>query len=240
MAATATDNDFRPALIVVDMQEDFCPPNPLGVQGGRTLVPLINEIIHFPGFVLRVATQDFHPATHISFATNHPAPNNKSFESYIEMKNPAPGKELETIPQRLWPVHCVQNTPGAEILPGIEMDQMEVVVKKGMDERVEMYSAFADAFGNTDCVGTGGASADLEAVLREKKVRDVFVVGLAGDYCVKWTAVDAANRGFRTYVIEEATRCVDPEKGWEEAKTELATRGVKVVRIDGPEVGRVK
>ncbi|KMU79467.1 isochorismatase hydrolase family protein [Coccidioides immitis RMSCC 3703] len=123
------------ALIVVDMQEDFCYPNPLGVRGGRELVPLINELIGYPGFVLRIATQDFHPATHISFATNHPAPNNKPFESYITMKNPAPGKESITMPQRLWPVHCVQHTPGAELLPGIEKEKFDLIVRKGMDER---------------------------------------------------------------------------------------------------------
>ncbi|EEP76847.1 conserved hypothetical protein [Uncinocarpus reesii 1704] len=242
MTSIDTDNGFQPALIVVDMQEDFCPPNPLGVQGGRDLVPLINEIIQYPGFVVRVATQDFHPATHISFASNHPAPNNNPFESHIQMTNPAVvgSDPTATIAQRLWPAHCVQNTPGAEILPAIRMDKIDAVVKKGMDERVEMYSAFADAFGNRDCKATGGASADLEAILREKGVTDVFVVGLAGDYCVKHTAIDAAERGFKTFVIEEGVKCVDAVSGWQEAKVELAARGVKVVGLDGLEVGRVK
>ncbi|EAS33455.3 isochorismatase family hydrolase [Coccidioides immitis RS] len=240
MDATDANNGFRPALIVVDMQEDFCYPNPLGVRGGRELVPLINELIGYPGFVLRIATQDFHPATHISFATNHPAPNNKPFESYITMKNPAPGKESITMPQRLWPVHCVQHTPGAELLPGIEKEKFDLIVRKGMDERVEMYSAFADAFGNTDCVASGGASADLETALRENQVTDVFVVGVAGSYCVKFTAIDAMERGFNAYVIEEGTRCVDEGDVWNETKAELAGHGVKVVRLDGPEVGMIK
>lgn len=125
-------------------------------------------------------------------------------------------------------------------MPGVDVKKMDVIVKKGMDERVEMYSAFADAFGNRDCVASGGASADLEVVLREKGVTDVFIVGIAGDYCVKCTAIDAAERGFRTYVIEEATKCVDPGKAWEDAKTELAARGAKVVRLDGPEMKRLK
>lgn len=212
------------------------------MEGGRTLVSVVNEIIGFPGFVARIATQDIHPASHISFAVNHPAPNNKPFESYVDMKNPSPAKERTptTISQRLWPVHCVENTAGAEILSGVDVTKMDLIVKKGMDERVEMYSAFADAFGNRDCVASGGASADLEAVLREKRVTDVFVVGIAGEYCVKCTAIDAAERGFSSYVIEEGTKCVDPRKGWEDAKAELAARGAKVVQLDGSEVKRLK
>ncbi|KAF3483922.1 pyrazinamidase/nicotinamidase [Arthroderma uncinatum] len=151
------------------------------------------------------------------------------------MKNPAPGKEAETKPQQLWPAHCVQGTKGAGFISEIESDKLDAIVRKGMDERVEMYSAFADAFGNQNCVETGGANRDLEAMLNEHEVSDVFVVGLAGDYCVRCTAIDAADRGFKSYVIDEATKCVDPGEGWENAKVEMATHGVRVISADGIE-----
>lgn len=204
------------------------------------LAPLINSLLSLPGFVVKVATQDFHHSTHISFASNHDPPNNRPFESFIDMNNPAPGKHGQTKPQRLWPVHCVQNTPGDQIIPEIGVDKLDLVVKKGMDERVEMYSAFADAFGNTDCVASGGVNIDLTNVLREKGVTDVYVVGLAGDYCVKSTAVDAAKQGFKTWVVAEGTKCVDPEKGWDDAKKELESFQVTVISIDGQEIERVR
>ncbi|KLJ06642.1 hypothetical protein EMPG_09256 [Blastomyces silverae] len=109
-----------------------------------------------------------------------------------------------------------------------------------MDARMEMYSAFADAFGNNNCVETGGVNMDLAAVLREHRASDVFIVGLAGDYCVKDTAVDAVDGGFRCFVVEEGTKCIDPGEGWEVAKKEMEDRGVRIVNIDGPEVGQVR
>ncbi|KAL2369763.1 isochorismatase family hydrolase [Blastomyces gilchristii SLH14081] len=237
----ATSASFRPALLVVDMQEDFCPPNgTLAIQGGRTLAPVINSLLSLPGFAVKISTQDFHPTSHISFAANQPAPNNIPFQSTTTLTNPATGRETETKPQRLWPVHCVANTPGACIIPEIEADKISVNIRKGMDARMEMYSAFADAFGNNDCVETGGVNMDLAAVLREHQASDVFIVGLAGDYCVKDTAVDAVDRGFRCFVVEEGTKCIDPGKGWEAAKQEMEDHGVRIVNIDGPEVGQVR
>ncbi|PGG98454.1 hypothetical protein GX51_06798 [Blastomyces parvus] len=236
-----TSAPFRPALLVVDMQEDFCPPNgTLAVQGGRTLAPVINSLLSLPGFAVKISTQDFHPPSHISFATNHPAPSNIPFQSITTITNTAAGKETETKPQRLWPVHCVANTPGACIIPEIEADKISVNIRKGMDARMEMYSAFADAFGNTDCVETGCVNMDLAAVLREHQVSDVFIVGLAGDYCVKDTAIDAVDRGFRCFVAEEGTKCIDPGEGWEVAKKEMEDRGVRIVNLDGPEVAQVR
>ncbi|PGH12443.1 hypothetical protein AJ79_04279 [Helicocarpus griseus UAMH5409] len=244
----ATATSFLPALIVVDMQEDFCPPNgPLAVQGARTLAPVINTLLSLPGFVLKISTQDFHPQTHISFAPNHPPPDNIPFKSTIAMKNPKAktktGDDAEpeqTKPQLLWPIHCVANTPGACLIPEIQADKIGYNIYKGMDARVEMYSAFADAFGNDDCVGTGGVNMDLAELLRGQEVTDVFVVGVAGDYCVRDTAVDAAKRGFRAWVVEEGVKCVDPEEGWEGAKRVLAEFGIGVVGIEGEEVGRVR
>ncbi|PGH29763.1 hypothetical protein GX50_07490 [[Emmonsia] crescens] len=237
----ATSASFRPALIVADMQEDFCPPNgALAIPGARALAPVINSLLSLPGFVVKISTQDFHPSSHISFATNQPGPNNIPFQSTISLKNPAAGKEAETKPQRLWPVHCVANTPGACIIPEIEADKISVNIRKGMDAKVEMYSAFGDVFGNSNCVETGGVNMDLAAVLKEYQASDVFVVGVAGDYCLKSTAVDAADKGFRCFVVEEGTKCVDPGEGWEVAKKEMEDHGVRLVSIDGPEVAKVK
>jgi nicotinamidase-related amidase len=212
----------------------------LAVQGARSLAPLINELLALPGFVLRISTQDFHPIDHISFASNHPGPNNRAFESFIMMQNPAPGKERETKQQQLWPVHCVADTAGAAIIPEIEAEKIDLHVKKGMDKRVEMYSAFADAFGNNDCVTTNGVNVDLAAALAERNVSDVFVVGVAGDYCVKCTAVDAAERGFKTWVIEEGTKCVVPGSGWEKAKAEMEDHGVKIIAVASSVLARVR
>ncbi|KAL1953943.1 hypothetical protein VTO42DRAFT_2021 [Malbranchea cinnamomea] len=239
MASTA-NGEFRPAIIVVDMQEDFCPPKgALAVQGGRDIAPLINKLLSRSGFVVKIATQDFHPKSHISFAANHPGPNNKPFESVIELSNPAPGKTHETKRQRLWPVHCVQNSPGAEIIPEIDTNKIDLFVLKGMDERVEMYSAFADAFGNKRCAETGAVNVDLEEELRSRRVTDVFVVGIAGDYCVKYTALDAVVCGFKVWVIEEGVKCVDERAGWDCAKDEMAAAGVRIIHADAPELAAV-
>lgn len=155
------------------------------------------------------------------------------------MKNPAPGKEIETKPQVLWPVHCVAGSAGASIIPELDTSKIDAYVKKGMDARVEMYSAFADAFGNLDpAVTATSVDTDINGLLAERGVTDVFVVGLAGDYCVKCTAVDAVRAGFRCWVVEEGTRCVVPE-GWGKVKEALAADGVGVVSVDGDEVGRV-
>lgn len=233
---------FIPSLIVVDMQEDFCPPNgSLAVQDGRSIAPFINSLLELPGFAVRVATQDFHPQDHISFASNHPAPNNRPFESFIDMTNPAPGQEIQSKKQQLWPVHCVAETKGASIIPEINTEKIDVYVRKGMDPRVEMYSAFADAFGNLDSnVRANSVDVDIASHLHQKGVTDVFVVGLAGDYCVKHTAIDAAKSGFRSWVIEDGTKCVTPGSGWEKTKEELKIAGVSVIGKDSVELVKLK
>ncbi|EAW11382.1 putative isochorismatase family hydrolase [Aspergillus clavatus NRRL 1] len=220
------------------MQEDFCPPDgSLTVQEGRAIAPIINTLLANPGFVIRVASQDYHPPDHISFASNHTPPNNRPFESFVQMANPAPGKQAETKAQLLWPVHCVADTKGASIIPEIDSSKIDVHVKKGMDARVEMYSMFSDAFGNLDPTLTArSVDVDIKAVLVERNVTHVFTVGLAGDYCVKCTAIDAARAGFKSYLVEDATRCVDPGAGWEAAKQEFQAAGVSLIRSDGPEI----
>ncbi|KAJ9666318.1 NAD(+) salvage pathway protein [Coniosporium apollinis] len=226
------ENEFKPALLIVDLQEDFCPPNgSLAVAGGRDIAPIINSLLSLP-FTLKVATKDFHPRDHISFASNHPPPHNKPFESVITIANPYNASETERT--RLWPDHCVQGTPGAELIPELDIAKIQHVVEKGQDKRVEMYSAFAAPFRDPPVANSG-----LAERLRESGVTHVFVVGLAMDYCVNFTAVDAAKEGFETYVVEEATRAVDPGT-WDEVKVSLAGHGVKMVSVEGREVERVK
>ncbi|KAE8350225.1 Isochorismatase-like protein [Aspergillus coremiiformis] len=229
---------MKAALLVVDIQEDFCPPNgTLAIQEGRSIAPTVNSLLAHPGFTIRVATQDYHPENHISFASNHPPPNNRPFESKVPVHNPAPGKENETKLQDLWPVHCVGGTKGADIIPEIDQSNIDLYVKKGMNPEVDMYSAFADVFGNVDPTIIGqSVNVDLRSFLANNGITTVFVTGLAGDYCVKHTAIGAAKAAFTSYVVEDATRCVAPGSGWEEAKQELRAAGVSLVRSDGPEI----
>lgn len=139
--------------------------------------------------------------------------------------------------QRLWPVHCIQGTEGADIIQEINVSNIDIIVKKGMDARVEMYSAFSDSFGNMTS-GAGGVNLDLADLLRSQNISHVYVVGLAGDYCVKDTALGSAKAGFITCVIEEAQRCVDPGT-WNDVQTALSQGSVAVVSADGDEVRRV-
>ncbi|KAJ4299765.1 NAD(+) salvage pathway protein [Kalmusia sp. IMI 367209] len=223
---------FKPALVIVDVQEDFCPPNgSLAVAGGRDIVPLVNDLLALP-FPLKIATKDFHPQDHISFASNHEAPNNKPFESLITISNPLnPSETQET---RLWPDHCVQGTKGSELLPELDTAKVHVVVEKGQDKRVEMYSAFADPFENP-CVSKSG----LAKLLHEAEVTDVFVAGLAADYCVRYTALDSAKEGFKTRVIGEATRAVDPSS-MDTILKEYDEAGVIVIAKDDESLKLVK
>ncbi|KAK4193231.1 Pyrazinamidase/nicotinamidase [Podospora australis] len=225
------ESTFRPALLVVDMQEDFCPPSgSLAVTLGRSLTPLINHLLTSSVLHLRVATQDWHPPNHISFASNHLAVGSKQpFVDSITIVHPDdPSKQYTT---RLWPVHCVANTPGAALIPELSSHLFDIIIKKGQDPRVEMYSAFYDPL-RVSYSGLGDA-------LRAKSITHVYVVGLAGDYCVRNTAVDASTEGFVTYIVEEGTKCVFPD-GWAAVKKEMEqTSNVKVVSVDGPEVGRL-
>ena len=139
--------------------------------------------------------------------------------------------------QRLWPVHCVQNTEGSKFVEGFNSNEVDVFIKKGSDARVEMYSAFADSFGNLTA-GQGGVSHNLAQILKEKSVTDVYVVGVAGEYCVKCTAIDARKAGFRVFVIDEAVRGVDPNT-WADVKKDFDNYQVRVVSANGFEVQSV-
>lgn len=238
---------FKPALVVVDVQEDFCPPvglwrnilapqadplqhGALAVTGGRDIVPSINELLDLP-FVIKVATKDFHPKDHISFASNHAAPNNKPFESTVTITNPLnPEERIET---RLWPDHCVQGTEGSELLPELDVSKVDRIVEKGQDKRVEMYSAFADPF-TSPCV----ARSDLAKTLRDADITDVFVVGLAADYCVKYTALGAQKEGFKTWVVGDVTKAVDPSS-LEDVQKDYDAAGVNVIGKDDAALQKV-
>lgn len=196
------------------------------MPNGRDVLPTINTLLALP-FPLKLATQDWHPPTHTSFSSNHP--HSAPFTSTHTIAHPSdPSRSYATT---LWPDHCVQGSPGAALLPGLRADLLHGVLKKGRREDVEMYSAFYDPFRLED--------SGLAGRLRGEGVGTVFVVGLAGDYCVRATALDARGEGFEVVLVEEGTRCVDPG-AWGRVKGELEGEGVKVVSVEGDEVARVR
>ncbi|HEV2692569.1 MAG TPA: bifunctional nicotinamidase/pyrazinamidase [Verrucomicrobiae bacterium] len=175
------------ALILVDIQNDFLPGGALAVRDGDAIIPTVNRLQ--AAFPLVVATQDWHPANHGSFAANHPG---KSAFTQID---------LNGLSQTLWPVHCVQGTPGAELAPGLQRDRIAKIFPKGTDAGIDSYSGLFD---NGQRKSTG-----LGEWLKGQGVTEVFVCGLATDYCVKFTALDAARLGFKTHFIEDASRGVN-------------------------------
>jgi len=196
---------------------------------------MINQLLSLP-FVLKVATRDFHPNDHISFGTSHNPPNNVPFESRIKIFNPSRENESQDIP--VWPVHCVQGTRGADIIPEIDSSKLDVVVDKGKDKRLEMFSGFADVFGSK---ASEAASHDLAALLKREEITHIYIVGIAGDFCVKCTALDARKEGFEVYTVEEAIRSVDPGvNGWGAAKKDLEHAGIETIHFDSPEVAKVR
>ena len=203
------------ALIVVDIQNDFIPGGALAVPGGDEVIPVVNRLQ--TRFELIVATRDWHPHDHGSFAANHPG------------KRVGDSIELGGLQQTLWPVHCVQNTPGADFAPGLNGDRWAKVVVKGTDPDIDSYSGFYD---NGHRMATG-----LGDFLKQKRVSTVFVAGLATDYCIKFTALDARALGFATFVVRDCCRGVDLNPGdVEGAVDEMRAAGVGIV--DSTELGR--
>jgi len=195
-------------LIIVDVQNDFCPGGALPVPEGDQVVPVINRIQ--PRFDMVVATQDWHPADHVSFAANH------------EGRQPGDVIELGGQPQMLWPVHCVRHTPGAAFHAGLDRRRIASVFQKGTDAEVDSYSGFFD---NARRRSTG-----MEEYLKERQAADVYLAGLATDYCVKFTALDAVELGFATYVVRDACRGVNLKPDdVADAFDELAARGVRII-----------
>lgn len=193
------------ALIVVDVQYDFLPGGGLAVRDGDAIIPIINELAARFSHVL--LTQDWHPADHISFASNHSG------------ENPFGMIALPYGPQVLWPDHCVWDTPGAEISAELEIPQAELIIRKGYNRDVDSYSAFQEADRTTK---TG-----LAGYLRERGISRIFVVGLATDFCVAWTALDSVAAGFDVTVIEDATRAIDAGDSLATAWADMGKVGVK-------------
>lgn len=197
--------DARTALIVVDVQNDFCPGGNLPVAGGDEIVPLVNDL--GKRFATVVLTQDWHPVGHSSFASSHPG------------KSPFGMVDMPYGTQVLWPEHCVQGSEGAAFHAGLDLSMAQAVIRKGCRREVDSYSGFVEA-DRTTPTGLGG-------YLRERGVTRVVVVGLATDFCVNWTAQDAARHGFETIVIEEACRAIDLDGSLERAWAEMTALGVR-------------
>ena len=192
-------------LIVVDVQNDFMPGGALAVPGGDEVLPVVNRLAaRFDNVVL---TQDWHPRDHASFASSHPG--RKPFES-IDL---AYGRQV------LWPEHCVQGTPGAAFHAALDATRAQLVIRKGFHRDIDSYSGFLEADRSTP---TG-----LAGYLKERGLRELYVCGLATDFCVAWTALDAVGAGFDVTVIEDACRAIDLEGSLSRAWQEMAASGVQ-------------
>ena len=209
MAGTIGPSD-RDVLLVVDIQNDFCPGGRLAVPHGDEVVPAINRLCgRFHHVVL---TQDWHPPAHLSFASSHPG--RQPFETIT----------VPYGPQRLWPDHCVQATPGAEFRRDLVAPRAALVVRKGFRREIDSYSAFYE---NDHTTPTG-----LTGYLRERGFTRVFLAGLAFDFCVRFSAEDAHRGGFAVTVIEDACRGIDVDGSVAETDRRLAELGVPVVAPD--------
>jgi len=197
------------ALLLIDLQIDFCPGGALEVKEGDQVIPIANALME--QFDLVVATQDWHPADHGSFAANHP------------WRRPGQVIDLHGLQQVLWPIHCVQDSFGAQFHPQLNQAGITKVFVKGTDPEIDSYSGFFDN-GHRKATGMG-------EYLKEQGVTEVFVLGLATDYCVKFTALDALGLGFDTHLIVDASRGVNLQEGdVDRAVEEMQQKGIKVIQ----------
>lgn len=210
----ATLDLSRAALVVIDLQPDFMPGGALACHEGDAIVPGIDALLRARRFRHVVATQDWHPAGHVSFASTHPG--RKAFESI----------ELHEHPQTLWPDHCVQDTPGAQLHGAVDWSSVDAVLRKGSDPQVDSYSAFQENHGPAGARPRTG----LAGWLRERSVDEVYLCGLARDVCVLWSAQDAQRLGFRTHVLWELTRPVTPA-GDAPTREALRRDGIDVAEV---------
>ena len=194
------------ALIVIDIQNDFCPGGALAVAGGDAIIPRVNALMD--DFSVRVLTQDWHPADHSSFAANHPG------------AEPFGLIDMPYGPQVLWPVHCVQGTQGAAFHAALRTDPADLVIRKGFRAAIDSYSAF---FENDHETPTG-----LEGYLRTRSVTELTLVGLATDFCVAYSAIDAAKLGFAVTVLEGACRAIDLDGSLDKARADMRAAGVRL------------
>ncbi|NKX45293.1 bifunctional nicotinamidase/pyrazinamidase [Roseicyclus persicicus] len=196
--------DATEALLVIDVQVDFCPGGALAVPGGDAIVPGINALM--AGFPAVILTQDWHPADHLSFASQHPG------------KAPMDMTEMPYGPQVLWPDHCVQGTPGAAFHPDLDTTRADLVIRKGFRRAIDSYSAF---FENDRTTPTG-----LEGYLKTRGLTRLTLVGLATDFCVNYSAVDAARLGFEVTVRQDLCRAIDFGGSLAAARDGMAAAGV--------------
>ena len=199
----------RSALIIVDVQNGFTPNGNLAVAHSDEIIPSINQLAKY--FKNIVLTQDWHPENHISFAENHAG---KGVYETIE---------LDYGTQVLWPSHCVQGTPDADFHPDLEITTAQLIVRKGFHSQIDSYSAFMEADHKT--------STGLAGYLRERGIDTVYIVGIATDFCVAWTAIDASKLGFQSYVIADATKGIDLNGSLQHAWQEMLANGVKKVYL---------
>ena len=196
------------ALLVVDVQNDFCPGGSLAVESGYEVVNIINRLM--PGFSRVIATQDWHPPNHVSFASSHPG------------RRPLDVVDAGGIEQVLWPDHCVRGSAGAELHPRLETGRIGLVLRKGMRRELDSYSVFFENDHRTD---TG-----LRHYLKGMRLNEIFIAGLTTDYCVRSSSLDAARLGFRVTVVADACRGVDFPKGSvNEALAAMEKAGVRVI-----------
>jgi nicotinamidase/pyrazinamidase len=196
------------ALLIIDVQNDFLPGGALAVAEGDQVIPIINQVAKF--FDNIALTQDWHPSDHISFAYHH------------EGKNPFETVTLAYGEQTLWPSHCVQGTHGAALADGLQIEGVQVIIRKGYNSSVDSYSAFLEA---DKKLLTG-----LAGYLRERSIHHLYLCGLATDYCVAWSALDAKSLGFEVTVIEDATRAIDLNGSLVQAWLEMERAGVNRVQ----------
>jgi nicotinamidase/pyrazinamidase len=207
-AAASIKVDDASALLVVDVQNCFLPGGSLAVKDGDQVIPVINKVAK--GFAHVVMTQDWHTAGHVSFASSHGG--KKPFET-VDLKY---GKQV------LWPDHCVQGTDGAALSKDLSIPQAQLIIRKGFHKDVDSYSAFTEADGKT--------TTGLANYLKAHKLKRLFVTGLATDFCVAWTAIDARKAGFETYVVEDACRGIDTQGSLAKAWADMAKAGVKRIQ----------
>lgn len=205
-------NRERSVLLLVDIQPDFLPGGALPTHEGDGILEPVSQLLAADLFGLYVATQDWHPPDHVSFASNH------------EGRAPMETIELYGHEQILWPDHCVQGTPGAELHREVDWHRFSAIVRKAVDPRVDSYSAIRNNWNpDGERPPTG-----LAGYLRERGVEQVFIAGLARDYCVLWSAEDTVDEGFTTYVLWDLTRPVDPASD-ADVRDRLARRGVGIL-----------
>ncbi len=198
--------DATSALIVIDIQNDFCPGGALAVAEGDAILPRVNALMD--DFACVVLTQDWHPAGHMSFAANHPG------------AQPFSMIDMPYGPQVLWPVHCVVGSPGAAFHPALRTDAAHLILRKGFRPEIDSYSAFYE---NDHRTPTG-----LDGWLRGLGITEVTLVGLATDYCVAYSAIDAARHGFGVRVLEGACRAIDLNGSLAKARADMAAAGVRL------------